>query len=157
MKSVYMDNQAGTTVEPRILEAMKPYFLDIWGNPSSTHSFGQQSREAVEKSREVVARSIGAERSNEVIFTSGGTESNNLALIGFAQRNRDKGNHIVVSSIEHISVLNIYKYLTKLGFAITYLPVDKTGLVDPQSVRKELTAKTILISVMTANGATGTL
>jgi len=157
VKSIYMDNQAGAPVEPRVFEAMKPHFLDIWGNPSSTHSYGQQSREAVEKSRETVARFIGAERSNEVVFTSGGTESNNLALIGFAQRNKDKGNHILVSSIEHISILNICKYLTKLGFAVTYLPVDKTGLVDPQSVREELTDKTILVSVMVANGEIGTI
>ena len=157
MKPIYMDNQAGAPVEPRVFEAMKPHFLDIWGNPSSTHSYGQQSREAVEKSRETVARFIGAERSNEVVFTSGGTESNNLALIGFAQRNKDKGNHILVSSIEHISILNICKYLTKFGFAVTYLPVDKAGLVDPQSVREELTDKTILVSVMVANGEIGTI
>ncbi len=157
MKSIYMDYQAGAPVEPRVLEAMKPYFLDIWGNPSSTHMFGQQSREALEKSREIVAHFIGAERSNEMTFTSSGTESNNLALIGFAQRNKDKGNHIIVSSIEHISILNICKYLTKLGFTVTHLPVDKTGLIDPHSVRKELTDKTILVSVMTANGEVGTL
>lgn len=157
MKLIYMDHQAGTPVEPRVIEAMRPYLTELYGNPSSPHSAGQSAKEAVEKSREVVARLIGAEKPEEVIFTSGGTESNNLALVGFAQRNKERGNHIIISSVEHISILNACKYLAKMGFEITYLPVDKTGLINPDLLRKELTDRTILVSIMTANGEVGTI
>ncbi|MFH0848095.1 MAG: cysteine desulfurase family protein [archaeon] len=157
MKSVYMDHQAGTPIDPKVIEAMGPYLNQVYGNPSSTHSTGQLAKEAVEKSRETIARLIGAEKPEEIVFTSGGTESNNLALEGYAQRNRERGNHIIVSSIEHLSILNTCKHLAKIGFEITYLPVDKTGLISPELLRKELTDRTILVSIMTANGEVGTI
>jgi cysteine desulfurase len=152
-----MDHAAGMPLDPRVFEAMKPYFLESYGNPSSSHSFGVSARNALMESREKVARLIGAEKPEEVIFTSGGTESNNLAIKGVAVRNRDKGNHIITTTIEHISVINICKHLQKQGFQITYVPVDKQGMVNPERLKEEITDKTILISVMYANGEIGTI
>jgi len=152
-----MDHAAGMPVDPRIFEAMKPYFIENYGNPSSSHSFGASARNALMESREKVARLIGAEKPDEIIFTSGGTESNNLAIEGVAYRNKDKGNHIITSTIEHISVINICKHLQKQGFEITYIPVDKQGIVDPQRLKDKITDRTILISVMYANGEIGTI
>jgi cysteine desulfurase len=152
-----MDHAAGMPVDLRVFEAMKPYFMENYGNPSSSHSFGANARNALMESREKVARLIGAEKPEEVIFTSGGTESNNLAIKGVAYRNKDKGNHIITTTIEHISVINICKHLQKQGFEITYIPVDKQGIVDPERLRNEITDKTILISVMYANGEIGTI
>jgi len=152
-----MDHAAGMPVDPRIFEAMKPYFMENYGNPSSSHSFGASAKNVLMESREKVARLIGAERPKEVIFTSGGTESNNLAIKGVAYRNKDKGNHIITTTIEHISVINICKHLQKQGFEITYIPVDKQGMVDPERLKDAITDKTILISVMYANGEIGTI
>ncbi len=152
-----MDHAAGMPVDPRVFEAMKPYFMENYGNPSSSHSFGASAKNALMESREKVARLIGAEKPKEVIFTSGGTESNNLAIKGVAYRNKDKGNHIITTTIEHISVINICKHLQKQGFDITYIPVDKQGTVDPKKIKDAITDKTILISVMYANGEIGTI
>jgi len=152
-----MDHAAGMPIDPRVFEAMKPYYLENYGNPSSSHSFGAATRNALMESREKVTRLIGAEKPEEVIFTSGGTESNNLAIKGVAYRNKDKGNHIITTTIEHISIINISKHLQKQGFEITRIPVDKQGLVEPQEVEDAITDGTILISSMYANGEIGTI
>jgi len=152
-----MDHAAGMPVDRSVFEAMKPHFTENYGNPSSSHSFGASAKNALIESREKVARLIGAEKPKEIIFTSGGTESNNLAIKGVAYRNKDKGNHIITTTIEHISVINICKHLQKQGFEITYIPVDKQGMVDPQRLKDEINDRTILISVMYANGEIGTI
>lgn len=157
MRKVYMDHAAGKPVDPRVLEAMIPYFTQSYGNPSSSHSLGSEARTAIEEARVRVAELIGAERSEEIIFTSGGTESNNLALKGAAMRNRDRGNHIITSSIEHISIMNVCKDLSKQGFEVTYLPVDRYGVVDLEALKGEIKDRTILVSVMYANGEIGTI
>jgi len=157
LRKVYMDHVAGMPLDPRVFEAMKPYFIENYGNPSSSHSFGANARNALTEAREKVARLIGAEKPEEVIFTSGGTESNNLAIMGVAYRNKDKGNHIITATTEHMSVINICKHLQKQGFEITYVPVDKQGMVNPEKLKDEITDKTILISVMYANGEIGTI
>ena len=157
MRRIYMDHAAGMPVDERVLKAMTPFFIVDYGNPSSVHSFGNEARRAIDQSRGQVAGLIGAEKKEEVIFTSGGTESNNLAIKGVAYRNKNKGNHIITSSIEHISVMNICKHLSKQGFEITYLPVDKYGIVDIQSLENEITDKTILVSIMYADGEIGAI
>ena len=157
MRKVYMDHGAGMPLDSRVLEAMKPYFLADYGNPSSSHSYGNSAKEALVASREKVARLVAAEKSRDVIFTSGGTESNNLALKGVAFRNREKGNHIITTAIEHMSVINVCKYLQKQGFEVTYVPVDTQGVVDVEKLKAAITDKTILISVMYANGEIGTI
>jgi len=144
-------------VDPRVFEAMKPYFAENYGNPSSSHSLGANSKNALLEAREKVARLIGIENHKDVIFTSGGTESNNLAIKGVAYRNKHKGNHIITTNIEHMTVLNICKHLQKQGFEITYAPVDKEGIVNVQRIKDAITDKTILISVMYANGEIGTI
>jgi len=154
---VYMDHTAGMPVDDRVLESMMPYFTQNYGNPSSTHSLGNEARRAIDEARAKVAELIGAEKKEEVIFTSGGTESNNLAIKGAAYRKKEKGNHIITSSIEHMSVMNTCKYLNKQGFKVTYLPVDKYGIVDIEALKKKITAKTALVSIMYANGEIGTL
>ncbi len=157
MRRVYMDHTAGMPVDERVLEAMIPYFTQNYGNPSSIHSFGNEARSAIDEARNMVSELIGAEKKEEITFTSGGTESNNLAIKGVAYRNKEKGNHIITSSIEHMSVINTCKHLSKQGFKITYLPVDKYGIVDIENLRKEVTDKTILVSIMYANGEIGTI
>ena len=152
-----MDHAAGIPVDPRVFKAMKPYFMENYGNPSSSHSSGGSAKNALMESREKVARLIGAEKPREIIFTSGGTESNNLAIKGVAYRNKDKGNHIITTTIEHMSVINICKRLQKQGFDITYIPVNKQGMVDPQKLKDAITDKTVLMSVMYANGEIGTI
>jgi len=152
-----MDHAAGMPIDPRVFEAMKPYYLENYGNPSSSHSFGAATRNALMESREKVARLIGAEKPEEVIFSSGGTESSNLAIKGVVYRNKDKGNHIITTTIEHISIINICKHLQKQGFEITRIPVDRQGLVDPQEVEDAITDRTILVSSMYANGEIGTV
>jgi len=144
-------------LDSRVFEAMKPYFMEDYGNPSSSHSFGNSAKEALAASREKVAQLVAAEKPQEVIFTSGGTESNNLAIKGVAYRNRAKGNHIITTAIEHISVINICKFLQKQGFEVTYVPVDKQGVVDIEKLKEAINDKTILISVMYANGEIGTI
>ncbi|MBD3309770.1 aminotransferase class V-fold PLP-dependent enzyme [Candidatus Woesearchaeota archaeon] len=156
MKMIYLDNGATTRVDPAVLKAMQPYFLDRFGNPSSTHSLGQEARRAVEDSRHVIARSIGA-KDHEIVFTSGGTESNNLALKGIAFANRHKGNHIVTTRIEHDCVLNSCRWLESQGFKVTYLPVDSEGFVAADELEKAVTPRTIVVSVIHGNNEIGTI
>jgi len=156
MRRIYLDHAATTPTHPEVVKAMLPYFTDAFGNPSSIHSYGQEAKGAVKEARTKVAELIGA-RSEEIVFTSGGTEADNYALKGVANANKHKGNHIITTSIEHHAVLEACKFLEKGGFQITYLPVDKYGLVDPEDVRKAITNKTILVSVMHANNEVGTI
>jgi len=135
---------------------MQPYFREKFGNPQSLHSIGQQASEAIEKARDKVAKLINAE-SSEIFFTSSGSEANNFALKGLTLAHQKKGKHIVLSAIEHQSVLNAAKFLEKLGFTVTHVPVDNFGLIDPEDVRKALTPDTILVSIMLANGEVGTI
>jgi cysteine desulfurase len=156
MKRIYLDYAATTPTHPEVLKAMLPYFTDAFGNPSSIHSLGQEARDAIEKARNQVAALIGA-KSEEIVFTGSGTEADNFALKGVALANQGKGNHIITSSIEHHAVLETCKFLEKQGFSVTYLPVDGYGIVDPGGVKKAITAKTILISIMHANNEMGTV
>ena len=156
MQRIYLDYAATTPTDPAVVQAMLPYFHDAFGNPSAIYSYGQEAKNALEEARGKVARLIGA-RDEEIIFTSGGTEADNFALKGAAYANQKKGNHIITSAIEHHAVLESCKFLGKMGYKITYLPVDKYGLVDPDSVKKAITDKTILISVMHANNEIGTI
>ncbi|HID95287.1 MAG TPA: cysteine desulfurase NifS [Candidatus Latescibacteria bacterium] len=156
MRRVYLDNNATTPVHPLVLEAMIPFFKETFGNASSVHYFGQQAKKALEESREKVAAFIGA-KAGEIVFTSGGTESDNLAIKGVAYANRAKGRHIITSSIEHHAVLNVCKQLEKKGFEVTYLPVNRYGEVSPESVEDAIRPDTILITVMHANNEVGTL
>jgi len=156
MKRIYLDYAATTPTHPEVVKAMQPYFSDVFGNPSSIYSYGQEARGALEEAREKVAAFIGAS-SDEVVFTSGGTEADNFALEGVAYANESKGNHIITSPIEHHAVLETCKFLERRGFDVTYLPVDEYGLVDPADVKKAITGKTILISVMYANNEVGTI
>jgi len=156
MKRIYLDYAATTPTHPKVVEAMQPYFSERFGNPSSIHSFGQEAKAAIEKAREKVAGLIGT-RPEEIIFTSGGTEADNFALEGIAFANEKKGNHIIISSIEHHAVTECCEFLKKRGFQITCLPVNKDGLVDPEEVRKAIIDKTILVSIMHANNEIGTI
>jgi cysteine desulfurase len=156
MNRIYLDYAATTPTDPEVVKAMMPYWSDIYGNASSFHSFGQEAKGAVEEAREKVASLVGA-KSSEIIFTSGGTESDNHAIKGVAFANKDKGNHIITSSIEHHAVLESCQFLEKNGFEVTYLPVDRDGLVNPDDVRKAITNKTILISIMSANNEMGAI
>ena len=155
-RRVYMDYAATTPMHADVVQAMIPYMSGMFGNPSSGHSFGQEARAAVEEARAQVASLLGA-GSDEVVFTSGGTESDNLAIKGVAYANRDRGNHIITTSVEHLAVLEPCRFLQTQGFDVTYLPVDKYGLVDPKAIEKAITKKTILISVMYANNEVGTV
>jgi cysteine desulfurase len=157
MRRVYMDHAAGKPVDPRVIDAMKPYFEKLYGNPSSLHSFAQEARKGLEEAREKTARLVNAERSEEIVFTSCATESNNWAIMGVAARNQDRGKHIITTSIEHMSVMNTCKYLTRQGYKVSFLPVDKYGTVDLEALKKELTDETILVSAMYANGEIGTI
>jgi cysteine desulfurase len=156
MRRIYLDHAATTPTRPEVVKAMLPFFTDAFGNPSSIYSQGRETKGAVEEARTKVAELIGA-RSEEIVFTSGGTEADNYALKGIAYANEPKGNHIITTSIEHHAVLEVCKFLERRGFRITYLPVDKYGLVDPDDVKRAITAKTILISVMHANNEVGTI
>jgi cysteine desulfurase len=156
MKSVYLDNAASTPVDERVVAAMLPFFAERFGNPSSLHSKGQETRQAVDQARAEIAGMIGA-RHEEVIFTSSGTESNNFALKGCAFANRQRGNHIVVSAIEHDCVLNSCKWLQTQGFDVTYLPVDAEGLIDLNRLQDSLRPETILVSIMHANNEIGVI
>jgi len=156
MRRVYLDYAATTPTHPKVVEAMIPYFSDKFGNPSSLHRFGQEAKAAIEQAREKVARLIGA-KPEEVVFTSGGTEADNFALEGVAFAHEARGRHIITSAIEHHAVLECAEFLKKRGFQITYLPVDKYGLVDPAKVAEAITDKTILVSIMHANNEVGTI
>jgi len=156
-KRVYMDHTAGKPVDPRAMKAMLPYMKSLYGNPSSVHSFGQEARQAIEEARTEISELINAERKESITFTSGATESNNMAIKGVAYRNKDRGTHIITSSIEHMSVLNPCKLLMTKEFKVTFLPVDKYGFVDLRSLEKELTSETTLVSIMYANGEIGTI
>jgi cysteine desulfurase len=155
---IYMDNHATTPLDPRVLEAMLPYFTEKFGNAASrNHSFGWEAEEAVDKSRGQVAALIGA-KSKEIIITSGATESDNLAIKGVVEFYRDKGNHVITCVTEHKAVLDSCRALERTGKAmVTYLPVDKYGMVDPDDVRKAITDKTVLITIMYANNEIGTI
>ena len=155
-KLVYMDHAATTPVRPDVLEAMLPYFSESFGNPSSIYTLAQEGRKAIDDSREAVARVLGA-RMSEVVFTSGGTESDNTAIKGAAFALRDSGNHIITSSIEHHAVLHACRQLESLGFDVTYLPVDRDGLVDPDDVGRAVTDRTTVVSIMLANNEIGTV
>ena len=156
MKQIYLDYNATTPIDPRVAEVMKPYLTEYFGNPSSNHSFGKETRQAVEFARSQIAAVLHC-KPNEIYFTSGGTESNNWAIKGAAYANRHKGNHIITSQIEHPAVIEVCRYLELNGFYITYLPVDNNGFIDVQSIEKAVTPKTILISIMHANNEVGTI
>ena len=156
MRRTYLDHAATTPTHSEVVKAMAHYFTEAFGNPSSIHSYGQETKGAVEEARAKVAEFIGA-RSEEIVFTSGGTEADNLALKGLAYASRNEGNHIITTSVEHPAVLEVCKFLEKRGFRITYLPVDKYGLVDPDDVKKAANDKTVLVSVMHANNEVGTI
>ena len=156
MKRVYLDYAATTPVHPDVTKAMLPYLTDAFGNPSSLHSYGREAKGAIEEARAKVADLIGAQ-DEEIVFTSGGTEADNFAIKGVAFANESKGNHIITSSIEHHAVIETCKFLEKRNFSVTYLPVDEYGLVDPGGVKRAITDKTILISVMHANNEVGTI
>lgn len=156
MKRIYLDYAATTPVHPEVVKTTLPYFTEAFGNPSSIYSYGQEAKEAIEEARGKLARLIGA-RNEEIVFTSGGTEADNFALEGIAFSNKLKGTHIITTTIEHHAVLETAKFLEQRGFSVTYLPVDKFGMIDPNQVKKAITNKTILISVMHANNEVGTI
>ena len=153
---VYMDHAATTATRPEVAEAMVPYMIGTFGNPSSLYDFAHASREAVDEARKRVAAAIGAEP-EEIYFTSGGTESDNWALKGVAFAKRAQGNHIITSAVEHHAITHTCEWLEKQGFSVTYLPVDRCGMVDPADVEAAITPETILISVMMANNEIGTI
>jgi cysteine desulfurase len=155
---IFMDSQSTTPVDPRVVDAMIPYFTEKFGHPASrNHSFGWEAEGAVDRAREQIARLVGARDPKEVIFTSGGTESINLAIKGVAEMYREKGNHIVTTAIEQRASLDVCKRLERQGYAVTYVPVRPDGLVDVEAIRAAITDKTILISVMYANNEIGTI
>ncbi len=156
MVAIYLDHAATTPLHPEVYDTMMPYFTDYFGNPSSIHLFGRKNRSALDEARATIASMIHTKPS-QLIFTGGGTESDNTALIGTAYANREKGNHIITSQIEHHAVLHTCEYLEKLGFNVTYLPVDEFGQVSQESVKSAITDKTILISIMYGNNEVGTL
>jgi cysteine desulfurase len=156
MRGVYLDNTASTPMLPEVLEAMLPYLKDTYGNPQSIHDWGDPAREAIDDARSKVADLIGG-KAEEIIFTSSGTESNNLAIKGLALAQQSKGKHIVISSIEHFSVMHSARTLEKQGFEVTQVPVDKDALVDPKEVARVLRKDTILVSIMHANAEVGTI
>jgi cysteine desulfurase len=156
VRRIYLDYAATTPTHPEVVKTMLPYFSEVSGNPSSIYSYGQEAKGAIEEARGKVADLIRAQ-SEEIVFTSGGTEADNFAIKGIAYANELKGNHIITSSIEHHAVIETCKFLERRGFRVTYLPVDEYGLVDPDDVRRAITSKTILISVMHANNEIGTI
>lgn len=155
-KTIYMDNSATTPVRKEVVEEMLPYMTENFGNPSSIYEIGKISKHAIDKARKKVADALGSEE-NEIYFTSGGTESDNWAIKGIAFANRSKGKHIITSSIEHHAVLHTCAWLEGQGFEVTYLPVDKYGIVSPEEVKKAIRDDTILISIMLANNEIGTI
>jgi cysteine desulfurase len=156
-RRTYLDNAATTCADKSVVEAMLPYLTTQYGNPSSLHGFGTEAKAALERARAEIALAIGASTAPGIIFTSGGTESNNLALKGTAFANRDRGNHIIVSSIEHDCILNTCEWLRGQGFRISYIPVDENAVIDLSALKEMITPGTILVSVMYANNETGTI
>nr|MBP7216978.1 cysteine desulfurase NifS [Candidatus Omnitrophota bacterium] len=156
MKKIYFDYAATTPTDPEVIKAMEPFWFERFGNPSSIHAYGQEAKKGMEDARETLATFIGA-RSDEIVFTSGGTEADNYAIIGVARALEQKGKHIITSAIEHHAVSEPCKFLEKYGFTVTTVGVDKQGLVDPQAVKDAITDKTILISIMHANNEIGTI
>jgi cysteine desulfurase len=154
--NVYLDHAATTPVDPRVLQAMLPFFTEHAGNASSMHAFGQEARRAVDQARAAVAAAVGAQP-GEIVFTSGATESDNLAVLGVALASDSRGRHIVTSVIEHHAVLEPCHFLEARGYAVTYVPVDARGIVDPDDVRRALRPDTVLVSIMAANNEIGTL
>ncbi len=154
---IYLDSHATTPVDPRVFEEMRPYFTEKFGNASSLdHSFGYDASVAVQKSRESIAKSIGGSM-DEIVFTSGATESDNLALIGVMERNKNKGNHLITCVTEHKAILDTARHLEEIGYKVTYLPVDEFGLVNPEELKSAITNDTVLISIMFANNEIGTI
>jgi cysteine desulfurase len=156
MRRIYLDYNATTPLHPGVLKAVLPYYKSIFGNASTIYSFGQEARKAIDDAREALAYLIGAEP-REIVFTSGGTEADNLALKGVASALKGKGGHIITSSVEHHAVLFVCKYLEKMGKKITYLPVDRYGLLNPERVKEAITNETVLISIIHANNEIGTI
>ena len=156
MKRVYLDFNASTPIAPEVAEAMRPYLAEHYGNPSSPHWAGEPARRAVENARGQVAALLGCS-SGEIVFTSGGTESNNHAIKGVYFAFRERGNHIIATQIEHPATIQPCRFLEKLGAEVTYLPVDRSGMVDPDDVRRAITSRTILVTVMHANNEVGTI
>jgi cysteine desulfurase len=156
MRRIYMDHAATTPVHPAVAEAMLPYLGERFGNPSSVYTEGREARRAVEEARAKAAGALGADPS-EIFFTSGGTEADNLAIIGVARALRDRGDHVITTAVEHHAVLEPCHFLEREGYRVTYLPVDGSGLVDPDEVRRAITPRTILVSVMHANNEVGTI
>jgi len=156
MKRIYLDYAATAPTDPEVLKAMEPYFFEKFGNASSLHAFGQEAKKALEDSRQNLAEFLGA-KPEEIIFTSGGTESDNNAIFGVTEVLKSKGNHIITSKIEHHAISEPCVFLEKKGFQVTYLPVDKMGLVSPEELKKAITDKTVLISIMHANNEIGTI
>lgn len=153
---IYLDHAATTAMRPEVFEAMQPYFIEKYGNPSSIYSFARDGKKAIEGARDKVAGALGA-RTEEIFFTGSGTEADNWAIKGVAYANKSKGNHIITTSIEHHAVLNTCQYLESNGFEVTYLPVDENGLVTPEQVERAINPNTILISIMFANNEIGTI
>jgi len=156
MRRIYLDYAATTPTHPEVVKAMLPYFTEAFGNPSSIYSCGQEAKGAIEEARANVADLIGAQ-DEEIVFTSGGTEADNFAIKGVAYANENKGNHIITTAIEHHAVLETCHFLETGGFRVTFLPVDEYGMVDPERLRRAITNKTVLISVMHANNEVGTV
>jgi len=156
-KRIYLDYAATTPTHEKVVEAMKPHFSTVFGNPSSVHSFGKEGKAALDEARSKVAKLIGASKDEEIVFTCGGTEADNFALEGVTYANEKKGNHIITSKVEHHAISETCKFLEKRGFKVTYLDVDKYGMVDPGDVKKAITDKTILVSIMHANNEIGTI
>ncbi len=157
ISAIYLDSHATTPVDHRVFEEMRPYFTEKFGNASSLdHSFGYDASVAVQQSRESIAKTIGATM-DEIIFTSGATESDNLALIGVMERNKDKGNHLITCVTEHKAILDTARHLESLGNKVTYLPVDEFGSVDLEKLKNAITDETVLISIMFANNERGTI
>lgn len=155
-KTIYLDNAATTKINPKVLESMMPYLKDFYGNASSIYTVGRESRKALDIARDKVAKAFGAD-SKEIYFTSGGSESDNWAIKGIAYANENKGKHIVTTNIEHHAVLNTCKYLEKMGFQVTYVPVRENGIVDVSDIKNAIRDDTILVSVMFANNEIGTI
>ncbi|MDX8359465.1 cysteine desulfurase family protein [Cytobacillus sp. IB215316] len=156
MERIYLDHASTSPTHPDVVKEMSPYMSGIFGNPSSIHSFGRESRQAIDDARQTISANIGA-KSTEIIFTSGGTEADNLALIGVALANKHRGNHIITTKVEHHAILHTCEYLETQGFKVTYLPVKENGIVSIEDVKASLTDQTILVSIMLANNEVGAI